>query len=36
MRLAIVASRLNEELAKKLLERAQAEARKLGAEARVV
>jgi 6,7-dimethyl-8-ribityllumazine synthase len=36
MRLAIVASRFNEELAKKLLERAQAEARKLGAEARIV
>jgi 6,7-dimethyl-8-ribityllumazine synthase len=36
MRLGIVASRFNEQLATKLLERAQAEARKLGAEARVV
>jgi 6,7-dimethyl-8-ribityllumazine synthase len=36
MRVGIVASRFNEALASKLLERAQAEARKLGAEARVV
>jgi 6,7-dimethyl-8-ribityllumazine synthase len=36
MRLGIVASRFNEALASKLLERAQAEARRLGAEARVV
>ena len=36
MRLGIVASRFNEELATKLLERAQAEARKLGAEVGVV
>ena len=36
MRLGIVASRFNEQLATKLLERAQAEARKLGADARVV
>jgi 6,7-dimethyl-8-ribityllumazine synthase len=36
MRLGIVASRFNEELATKLLERAQGEARKLGAEARIV
>jgi len=36
MRLGIVASRFNEQLARKLLERAQAEARKLGAEARIV
>ena len=35
MRLGIVASRFNEELASKLLERAQSEARKLGAEARI-
>jgi len=36
MRLAIVASRFNEALASKLLERAEAEARRLGAQARVV
>ena len=36
MRLGIVASRFNEQLASKLLERAQAEARKLGAEARII
>jgi len=36
MRLAIVASRFNEALASKLLERAQAEARKHGAEASIV
>ena len=36
MRLGIVASRFNEALASRLLERAQAEARKLGAEAHVV
>jgi 6,7-dimethyl-8-ribityllumazine synthase len=36
MRLGIVASRFNEQLASKLLERAQAEARKLGADARIV
>jgi 6,7-dimethyl-8-ribityllumazine synthase len=36
MRLAIVASRFNEALASKLLARAEAEARRLGAEARVV
>ena len=36
MRLGIVASRFNEALASKLLERAEAEARRLGAEARVV
>ena len=36
MRLAIVASRFNEALARKLLARAEQEARKLGAEARVV
>jgi 6,7-dimethyl-8-ribityllumazine synthase len=36
MRLGIVASRFNEQLASQLLERAQAEARKLGAEASVV
>jgi 6,7-dimethyl-8-ribityllumazine synthase len=36
MRLGIVASRFNEALASKLLERAEAEARRLGAQARVV
>ena len=36
MRLGIVASRFNDALASKLLERAQAEARKLGAQASVV
>ena len=36
MRLAIVASRFNEALASKLLERAQAEARKHGAEASII
>jgi 6,7-dimethyl-8-ribityllumazine synthase len=36
MRLAIVASRFNEALASKLLERARAEAQKLGAQASVV
>ncbi len=36
MRLGIVASRFNEALASKLLERAQAEAKKLGAEVSVV
>jgi len=36
MRLGIVASRFNEKLASKLLERARSEARKLGAEARIV
>ena len=36
MRLAIVASRFNEALASKLLERAEAEARRLGAQARIV
>ena len=36
MRLGIVASRFNEALAARLLERAEREARKLGAEARVV
>ena len=36
MRLGIVASRFNEQLASQLLERAQAEARKLGAEASIV
>ena len=36
MRLGIVASRFNEALASKLLERAQAEAKKLGAQASVV
>src|SRR5438045_9427434 len=36
MRLGIVASRFNDELATKLLERAQAEARKHGAEASII
>jgi len=36
MRLGIVASRFNEALARRLLARAQEEARKLGAEARVI
>jgi 6,7-dimethyl-8-ribityllumazine synthase len=36
MRLGIVASRFNEALARRLLSRAQEEARKLGAEARVI
>ena len=35
MRLAIVASRFNEEISSQLLERAQAEAKKLGAQVRV-
>ena len=35
MRLAIVASRFNEEISSQLLERARAEAKKLGAEARI-